>query len=124
MNKLPSVIELMVEIKKYWTTASGEPELKEFAEYVQGVIQAHTAAQVAAAEKRGIEKAVVALSSVKTEGLFDNGDLFIKREPIDQEVINLVGYEKYKAIRESLPAAHVAVANADKPTTGQKEQVE
>jgi hypothetical protein len=38
-DRLPSVMELMVEIKKYWTTATGEPELKEFAEYVQEIIQ-------------------------------------------------------------------------------------
>lgn len=41
-DELPSVMEMMVEIKKYWTTANGEPELKEFAEYVLGIIRSHT----------------------------------------------------------------------------------
>lgn len=36
---LPSIIELMVAIRKYWTTASGEPELKEFAQYVQDLMR-------------------------------------------------------------------------------------
>lgn len=31
----------MVQIKKYWTTASGEPELREFAEYVKGIMTAY-----------------------------------------------------------------------------------
>lgn len=42
--------------------------------------------------------------SVKTEGLFDGPDLFIKRAPIEQECINIIGYEAFKAIQESLPA--------------------
>lgn len=36
---IPSTMELMVQIRNYWTTTSGEPELKEFAEYVQEIIQ-------------------------------------------------------------------------------------
>lgn len=31
-------MELMVKIKQYWTTVSGEPELGDFADYVLGVI--------------------------------------------------------------------------------------
>lgn len=36
-----------------------------------------------------------------TEGLFDGGDLFIKRSPIEQVIINAVGYEKFKALQEA-----------------------
>lgn len=51
--ELPSVTELMVEIRKYWSTASGEPELKEFAEYVQKLIAAHLQAAIRNAEIQG-----------------------------------------------------------------------
>ena len=43
--------------------------------------------------------------TVKTEGLFNDGDLFIKRRPIEQVVINELGYETYKAIQEAADAA-------------------
>lgn len=47
--------------------------------------------------------AVTQIMAAKTEGLFDGPDLFIKRAPIEQACVNLVGYETYKAIQESLP---------------------
>ena len=34
-----SKMELMVQIRGYWTTASGEPELGEFADYVLALIK-------------------------------------------------------------------------------------
>lgn len=37
-EQLPSKMEVMVKIKDYWTTASGEPELSEFADYVLQLI--------------------------------------------------------------------------------------
>lgn len=49
-------------------------------------------------------KTITKLMGVKTEGLFDNGDLFIKRSPIEQEIINLVGYDAFKAIQEAVDA--------------------
>jgi hypothetical protein len=51
--------------------------------------------------------AVNRIMSVKTEGLFDGGDLFIKRAPIEQACIGLIGYEAFKAIQESLPSANL-----------------
>ncbi len=41
--------------------------------------------------------------STPTEGLFDNGGLFIKRRPLEQMWINEVGYEVFKATQEGLP---------------------
>lgn len=46
---------------------------------------------------------VMHIMSAKTEGLFDRGDLFVKRAPIEQACIDLVGYEAFKAFQESLP---------------------
>lgn len=40
-GELPSIIQLMAEIRKYWPIVNGELELKEFAEYVQGLISSH-----------------------------------------------------------------------------------
>lgn len=42
---------------------------------------------------------------VKTEGLFDNGDLFIKRAPIEQAIIDQIGYEPFRAIKDGIPPA-------------------
>lgn len=61
------------------------------------------------ADKRAEEAridAIVHIMGAKTEGLFDNGELFIKRAPIEQAVVDLIGYEKFKAIQDSLPATH------------------
>lgn len=55
------------------------------------------------AYEQGKQDAVVTIMSAKTEGLFDNGDLFIKRRPIEDAIVELLGYEGFKAIQESLP---------------------
>lgn len=59
-----------------------------------------------------IDKAVVEarddaiwnIMSPETEGLFDSGELFIKRKPIEDAIISMVGYEKYKALQEAVDA--------------------
>lgn len=57
---LPSILELMVSIRKYWTTANGEPELKEFAEYVQDMMR-----------KRDQQRLTAALGKMQTIPLSD-----------------------------------------------------
>jgi hypothetical protein len=54
-----------------------------------------------------VEAAVTHIASAKTEGLFDDGDLFIKRAPVEQAFVDLIGYEKFKALMDSLPAANL-----------------
>lgn len=49
---------------------------------------------------------VTKIMDAKTEGLFDNGDLFIKRKPIEQVIINEFGYETFKAIQEAIDKEH------------------
>ncbi len=49
---------------------------------------------------------VTHIMSAKTEGLFDRGELFIKRQPIEQAMIDVIGYDAFKAIQESLPKAN------------------
>ncbi len=53
-------------------------------------------------EAEAAENAVFKIMSSITEGLFDNGDLFIKRKPIEDVIIGLIGYEKYKAIQTAV----------------------
>jgi hypothetical protein len=43
-----------------------------------------------------------------SEGLFDDGDLFVKRAPIEQTIISEIGYEKFKAIQEAANAKEEA----------------
>ena len=64
------------------------------------------------------EDTIIKLMSVRTEGLFDNGELFIKRAPIEQAIIDLIGYEKYKAIMDSLPPAQLAPKPEKGPENG------
>lgn len=60
---------------------------------------------IARERQKAVEDTVVKIMSAKTEGLFDNGDLFIKRAPIEQVIINLIGFEKFKAIQDAVSAA-------------------
>lgn len=39
-----------------------------------------------------------------SEGLFDDGDLFVRRAPIEQTIIKEIGYEKFKAMQEAANA--------------------
>jgi hypothetical protein len=55
--------------------------------------------------KEATIKAVTHIMAAKTEGLFDGPDLFIKRAPIEQAAIDLIGFEAFKAIQDSLPSA-------------------
>jgi hypothetical protein len=48
------------------------------------------------------ESVAFAIISTKTEGIVDNGDVFIKQEPLNQTMINIVGYEKFKAMQEAV----------------------
>jgi hypothetical protein len=50
------------------------------------------------------EDAIWQIMSPITEGLFDGGELFIKRRPIEDAIISMVGYEKYKALQEAVDA--------------------
>jgi hypothetical protein len=50
---------------------------------------------------------VTKIMSVKTEGIFDGPDLFIKRKPIEQVCIDLLGYEAFKAIQEAIPSVNL-----------------
>lgn len=48
------------------------------------------------------ERAVVQkIWFTRTEGSFVDGELFIKRSPIEQSVIDIIGYEEYKAMTEA-----------------------
>lgn len=67
----------------------------------KAAIQAHIDAEC----NRARVEAVAHIMGVKTEGLFDNGDLFIKRAPVEQACIDVLGYEAFAAIKESLPVA-------------------
>lgn len=50
------LMSMMSEIQKYWVTASGEPELKDFAEYVLGLVNKRESAYKADLVSRLIEK--------------------------------------------------------------------
>lgn len=54
-----------------------------------------------------------------SEGLFDGPDLFVKRAPIEQTIINEIGYEKFKAIQEA--ANDKERARSQSPQIKQKE---
>lgn len=60
---------------------------------------------IARERQKAVDDTVVKIMSTETEGLFDNGDLFIKRAPIEQVIINLIGFEKFKAIQDAVSAA-------------------
>lgn len=60
--------------------------------------------------------AVIHIMSAKTEGLFDGPDLFIKRAPIEQACIDIVGFETFKAIKDSLPKATPDTEDASEVT--------
>lgn len=61
--------------------------------------QAHVAA-VAEAK----ESVVFAIVSTKTEGIIDDGEVFIKQEPLNQTIVDIVGYEKFKTMQEAVNA--------------------
>lgn len=69
---------------------------------VNGMAPAIAQAWLEDVEKAKLE-AVTHIMSIKTEGIFDNGDLFIKRRPVEQAVVDVIGYEAYKALQKSLP---------------------
>jgi hypothetical protein len=60
---------------------------------------------ILADRQKAVERAVTHILMAKTEGLFDQGELFIKRKPIEQACIDLVGYKTYKAITEAATEA-------------------
>lgn len=53
-------------------------------------------------ESAARREAVMHIMGAKTEGLYDGPDLFIKRAPIEQACIDLVGYETFKTIQEAV----------------------
>lgn len=55
-------------------------------------------------DRKAREDFAMKVFTVKTERLFDGGELFIKRKPIEQIVINELSYEAYKAIQEAADA--------------------
>lgn len=82
----------------YWIKVNGElPECAITNDAATSLYQAHVAA-VAEAK----ESVAFAIVSTKTEGIIDDGDVFIKQEPLNQTIINIVGYEKFKAMQEAV----------------------
>lgn len=75
----------------------------EWTEPVSGVKLYNAAAQEQAVTEAK-ESVAFALVSTKTEGIIDDGDVFIKQAPLNQTIINIVGYEKFKAMQESVAA--------------------
>ncbi len=57
-----------------------------------------------AREKSIVRDTIWNIMSVKTEGIYDDGDIFIKRAPIDQAIINMIGYEEHIAMQEAVDA--------------------
>jgi len=55
--------------------------------------------------ERAVREAVTKIMMTDTEGMFSGKDLFIKRAPLEQTFIDLVGYETYKAIMEAATSA-------------------
>lgn len=97
--------------QKYYSNGTVSPieqKVQEIVEIGIDTLMELITAQATAAQERAVEHAIIKIMGVKTEGLFDNGDLFIKRAPIEQAVIDLVGYEKFRAIKDSLPVANPA----------------
>jgi putative protein kinase ArgK-like GTPase of G3E family len=78
------------------------------------LLEAYIAACAKEAERAATEKAVLEIMSARTEGLFDDGDLFIKRAPIEQVCVDLIGFEAFKAIQESLPKTQSTGAGDDR----------
>lgn len=56
-------------------------------------------------QQEAVLNAITEIWMTKSEGLFDGPDLFVKRKPIEDAVIKLVGYEAYKAMTEAATAA-------------------
>lgn len=51
---------------------------------------------------KAVEEAVTKIMMTPTEGMFSNtNELYIKRAPIEQTFVELIGYEKHKAIKEA-----------------------
>jgi hypothetical protein len=87
-----------------WRAITDESDRKWLADSIMVLLKAQAAqVDVAAIKLQCVEH----IMSVKTEGLFDNGDLFIKRAPIEQAAIDLIGYEAFKAIQESIPSVNL-----------------
>lgn len=82
----------------------------------RAAIERYVAKAIAEAERAATEKAVIKIMAANTEGLFDNGDLFIKRAPIEQAIVDLIGFQKFKAIKDGLPTVDLTT-----PTPRDKE---
>lgn len=57
---------------------------------------------IQAREREAEEEVAYTIVSTITEGIIDNGDVFIKQKPLNQTMINIVGYEKFKAMQEAV----------------------
>lgn len=87
----------------YQVWRNGRDNLDRY-ETVEIALEAHKKV-IARERQKAVEDTVVKIMSTETEGLFDNGDLFIKQAPIEQVIINLIGFEKFKAIQDAVSAA-------------------
>lgn len=94
-----------VEHDNFWSLASDEWAKATMAKAAAEVVFRTYLQGIREAEREATEKAVIHIAGCKTEGLFDNGDLFIKRAPLEQAFVDLVGYEKFRAIKDALPVA-------------------
>lgn len=59
-----------------------------------------------------------ALWLTPSEGLFDGGDLFVKRKPLEQTLINEIGYEAFKAIQEAATAKELQAQKQKEKSDG------
>lgn len=79
------------------------------------LFQQHQSQAISKAVAEAKLNVVTQILSTETDGLFDEGDLFIKREPLEQTCVNIVGYETFKAIQESLPELSTPESKSPRP---------